>query len=77
MCFSSDSRGHNSQCDRASAPIVCSWLLQQLPYPGTLYITERNSCFKSEIKETTLILPHADVTRSDKVPAALRGVRRE
>ena len=38
-----------------------------------LYITDRNSCFKSEVKETTLILPHTDVTRSDKVSAAHKG----
>ncbi len=45
----------------------------QLPYPGLLYITDRNSCFKSEVKETTLILPHADIARADKVAAAHNG----
>ena len=38
-----------------------------------LYITDRNSCFKSEVKETTVILPHADVARADKVAAAHKG----
>ena len=38
-----------------------------------LYITDRNSCFKSEVKETTLILPHTDVARANKVAAAHKG----
>lgn len=45
----------------------------QLAYPGKLYITDHNSCFKSEVEDTTLILPHSDVTATEKLPSSLDG----
>lgn len=45
----------------------------QLAYPGKLYITDHNSCFKSEVEQTTLILPHSDVTATEKLPSSLDG----
>lgn len=45
----------------------------QLAYPGKLYITDNNSCFKSDVEDTTLILPHSDVTSAEKLPSSLDG----
>lgn len=50
-----------------SLPLIIAGA-SQLKYPGKLYITDHNSCFKSEVEETTLILPHSDVTATEKLP---------
>ena len=51
-----------------------TYVMMQLAYPGRLYITDHNSCFKSDVEETTLMLPHTDVVHAEKLPSSLDGM---
>lgn len=59
-------------CNERAEPLLVgvksiNLLNAQVVWRGTLYITDRHSCWKAQGDSTTLMLPHADVTSAEKL----------